>query len=151
MSKHLTRFDPLADLAGFDPMRSIDDFFRGTRMKQALRELEAAPAEIRLDLTETEKAYTVKAEMPGANKDDIEVNIDGNRVSIAVETRHETEKKEAGNVVHSERYIGKSFRSFTLEHDVDDAAAQANYRDGVLELTLPKRPDGKGSKKLTIH
>jgi HSP20 family protein len=72
-------------------------------------------------------------------------------VSIAVETKRESEQKDGSRVLRAERYVGRSFRSFTLEHEVDDAATQATYRDGVLELTLPKRPDGRGAKRLTIN
>lgn len=150
MSRHLMRFDPLADIAHFEPLRNIEDFFRDFRLKQAMRDIDE-PAPIRLDVSETEKEYTVKAEMPGVNKDDITVEVDGNQVSIAVETKRETEKKDGSRVLRSERYVGRSFRSFTLEHEVDDTATQATYRDGVLELTLPKRPDGKGAKRLTIN
>lgn len=150
MSTQLTRFDPFMELANFDSLRSIEDIFRDFRLKQVLRDA-AAPAPIRVDVSETDKAYTVKAEMPGVNKEDINVDLDGNRVSIAVETKREAEKKDGSNVVRAERYVGKSFRSFTLDHEVDNAASQATYRDGVLELILAKRPNGKGSEKLTIN
>lgn len=150
MSNHLMRFDPAFEIANFDPWRGIEDVFRDMRLKQFMRDVET-PAPIKVDVSETDKEYTIKADIPGVKKDDIKVDLDGNRVSIAVETKSESEQKEGSNVVRSERYFGKSFRSFTLDKEVDDTTAQAAYRDGVLELTLPKRPNGKGAKKLTIN
>jgi HSP20 family protein len=105
--------------------------------------------DIRLDVTESDKAYSVRADIPGVNKDDITVDINGNQVSISAEMKKAKEEKKGENVVYSERYEGKAFRSFTLDSDVDPAAASAKYTDGVLELTLPKKPDGSG-KRLAI-
>jgi HSP20 family protein len=149
MSNHLMRFDALTDLARFEPMRSVEDFFRDIYFKHALREQDA-PAPIRLDVSETAQAYTVRAEMPGLKKENIQIDLDGNRVSISAEARRDSEKKEGATVLRTERYIGQQFRSFTLAQEIDDAKAHATYRDGVLELTLPKRPNGSGAKKLVI-
>lgn len=149
MSNHLMRFDLLNDLARFEPLRSVEDFFRDRHLKHALREAEA-PAPIRLDVSENGQAYTVRAEMPGLKKEDIQIDVEGNRVSIFAETRRDTEKKEGTTVLRTERYVGQQYRSFTLEQEIDDGKAQAKYQDGVLELTLPKRPNGSGAKKLVI-
>jgi HSP20 family protein len=149
MSNHLMRFDPFTDLARFEPLRSVEDFFRDFGLKHALRDVDT-PAPIRLDVAETPAAYSVKAEMPGVNKDDIQINLEGNRVSIRAEIKRDKEKKEGATVVRTERYVGQQYRSFTLEHDIDDSKAEAKYRDGVLELTLPKRANGGGAKKLSI-
>ena len=59
------------------------------------------------------------------------------------------EEKEGKKLVRSERYYGRQFRSFTLGHDIDEAKAEAEYSDGVLKLTLPKKA-GAETKKLTI-
>lgn len=149
MANHLMQFDPFGDLARFEPLRGVEDFFRDFRIKNALRDVDAAPV-IKLEVKETEQAYDVKAELPGMKKEDIKVDIDGNRVSISAEVKRESEKKEGETVVRSERYYGQQYRSFTLENDVDDSKAVAKYQDGVLQLTLPKKPNN-GSKKLTIN
>jgi HSP20 family protein len=94
-------------------------------------------------------AYTVKADVPGVKKDDIQVSIDGNQVSISAEVKHEKEEKEGKKLVRSERYYGKQFRSFMLAHDIDEAKSEAEYSDGVLKLTLPKKA-GAETKKLAI-
>ena len=124
------------------------DFFRNM-MRPTSFELEATSPEIRLDLKETEKAYTVHAEIPGVNKEDIEVSIDGNVVSIRAEVKREKEEK-GETMLRSERYYGAMMRSFTLATDVDEKAATAKYTDGVLELTLPKKAGGS-SRRLQVQ
>jgi HSP20 family protein len=92
----------------------------------------------------------VHAEIPGVKKEDIHVTIDGSQVSISAETRQEKEIKEGEKVLRSERYYGKVSRSFSLASEIDEAAAQAKYSDGVLELSLPKKT-AASSRKLTIN
>ena len=99
--------------------------------------------QMRLDLTEDGKNFFVKAEIPGVKKEDIKVSVDGNQVSLSAEIKKETEEKEGAKVIRSERYYGSIARSFTLDENVDSSAASAKYEDGVLQLTLPKKPNGK--------
>ena len=127
---NLTRKDP----SGMDP---FDDFFRGYMVKPF--QLEANAPQIKMDVKEDEKAYTVHAEIPGVKKGDIHVDIDKNRVSISAEAKRESEEKKGEVVLRSERYYGAVSRSFTLENEIDEATAVAKYADGVLELTLPKK------------
>lgn len=132
------------DLSGMDP---FDDFFRGYMVKPF--QLEASAPQIKMDVKEDEKAYTVHAEIPGVKKGDIHVDIDKNRVSISAEAKRESEEKKGEIVLRSERYYGAVSRSFTLENEIDEAAAVANYADGVLELTLPKKT-ASVSRRLTV-
>ncbi|MGH8742662.1 MAG: Hsp20/alpha crystallin family protein, partial [Burkholderiales bacterium] len=97
------------------------------------------PLQMKVDVAEDDKAYTVQAEVPGVKKEDINVSINGNQVSISAEVKKEHDVKNGEAVLRSERYYGKLSRSFTLADDVDEAAAQAKYTDGVLELKLPKK------------
>ena len=145
---NLTRWDPFGEMARIDPFRDMNDYFKGFMLRPVFKGLESEP-EIRIEISETDKAYTVKADVPGVKKDDIQVSIDGNQVSIGAEVKHEKEEKEGKKLVRSERYYGKQFRSFTLAHDIDEAKAEAAYNDGVLTLTLPKKA-GTETKKLTI-
>lgn len=138
MANNLAHFDHLNDLARFEPFRGIEDFFRNFQLRNMSTGLDVAPI-IKMDVSETEQAYTVNAEIPGMKKEDIKIRIEGNQVSIAAETKRESEQKEGNTVVRSERYFGQQYRSFTLAHDIDDANAVAQYQDGVLELTLPKK------------
>lgn len=149
MANNLTRFDPLGELARFEPLRGVEDFFRDFRIKHALRDFDTQ-AMIRVDVGETDKDYTVKAELPGMKKEDIKVDVDGKQVSISAETKRESEQKDGATIVRNERFVGQCYRSFTLEHEIDDAMAEAKYEDGVLTLTLPKRVGKEGAKKLVI-
>lgn len=146
---NLRRYDPFTELARFDPFRNFEDLFRDFRMGNITREGEGQQP-IRIDVHESETAYTVRADLPGVNKDDIKVDISGNRVTIAAETKRVEEEKQGGNVVRSERYFGEQYRSFTLEHDIDDSKASAKCDSGVLELTLPKKAQ-QVSRKIEIH
>jgi HSP20 family protein len=111
---------------------------------------ELQPLQIKVDVEENDKAYTVKAEVPGVKKEDIDIQIDGNQVSISAESKQEKDIKEKGKVIRSERYYGSLYRSFSLGHDVDQAGATAKYADGILQLTLPKKATS-AAKKLTVQ
>lgn len=131
---NIIRNDPLQDLArAFDPPHEFESAFGWPKLRHWLAELPSEPA-IKLDVSEDEKAYHVKAELPGVKKEDIAVDIDGNQVSLTAESRRETEQKKGETVVHSERFYGKPFRTFTLRQDIDRKAAIAKFADGVLEL-----------------
>ena len=148
MANHLTHFDPFRDLASIDSLRNIDDFFRDMGFKHALKDF-ARPSQIRIDVTESDQAYRVKAELPGFKLEEISVGIDGNRISISAETKQESSEAEGETMLRRERYVGQYFRSISLGQDIDDAKSVAKYRDGVLELTLPKRKNS-AMKKLII-
>jgi HSP20 family protein len=104
----------------------------------------------RLDVTETEQTFEVKAEMPGVKKEDVNVSIDGQRVTIEGECQQANEQRQGEQVVYSERSTRKYQRSFTLPTEVDDTSAQARLEDGVLLLSLPKKQGGT-ARKLTIQ
>lgn len=145
---NITRFDPFRELARLEPFGDIDDLFKGFMWRPVLRGLEAEP-QIKIDVSENDKAYTVKAEIPGVKKEDIHVSVEGNRVSISAEVKKETEEKEGKKLIRSERYYGKVYRGFSLDQDVDQGMAQAKYADGVLEVTLPKKA-GSAAKKIAV-
>jgi len=145
----LTRFNPFKDMVRFDPLRNMDDFLKEFSMLPSMHGMEPEPR-IRLDVSETDQAYMVKADIPGVKKDDIKISIDGNTVSIRAEMKEEKQEKMSGNVMRSERYYGEQYRSFSLPQDVDESKAQARYEDGVLTLDLPKKA-GAGGKQITIQ
>lgn len=149
MSNNLMRFDPFNEITRFEPLRGFENFFRDLRLTPALRDFDIEPR-IKMDVTETDQAYLVKADMPGLKKEDIKVDIDRNQVSISAETRKEKEEKEGKTVVRSERYFGMQSRSFTLAHEIDDDKVVAKYQDGVLELSLPKKTVTNGGKKIVV-
>lgn len=147
MSTSMTRFDPVARMLRADPFRTFDEFFSDLRLPSSLRAADQAPR-VRMDVTESEQSYKVKADLPGAKKEDIKVNIEGNQVSISAETSLQSEH-EGATTICSERSWGQFYRSFTLPQAIDDTQAHAEFRDGVLELELPKKTGGNG-KPLTI-
>jgi HSP20 family protein len=102
-----------------------------------------------MDVRENENSYIVHAEIPGVNKEDIQVTIDGSQVSLSAECRRENETKDGERTLRSERYYGKVARTFVLENEVDEAQSETHYKDGVLELVLPKKAQ-TSAKKLTI-
>ena len=134
---NIIRTDPFRELARFDPFRDAEGFAPWPRLRRWLSELPVEP-EIKMDITEDEKAYHVKADLPGVKKEDIAVDIEGNRVSLTAEVKREKEEKKGEIVVHCERFYGKEFRSFELRQEIDRQKAVAKFNDGVLELTLPK-------------
>ena len=87
--------------------------------------------------------------MPGVKKEDIDVQIDGNVVTIRAESKRESKVEEKGKVIRKERYYGSMLRSFSLGNDVNQAEANAKYTDGILELTLPKKKTA-AAKKLAV-
>jgi len=145
---NITRFDPFNELARLDPFGNIEDMFKGFTLQPVFRGLQGEP-QIKLDVSEEDNAYLVKAEIPGAKKEDIHISVDGKQVSISAEVKQEKEKKEGKRLIRSERYYGKVYRSFSLGQEVDQTATQAKYADGVLELTLPKKA-GSTAQKITV-
>jgi HSP20 family protein len=139
----------MANITRYDPFGELDDFFKGFFVRPVAFEGEKQ-MQIKLDVKESDNAYTVHADIPGVKKEDIHVTVEGNMVSISAEKKTEKEEKEGEKVLRSERFIGKVSRSFSLGSDVDESKAQAKYNDGVLELTLPKKA-ASASKKVAIQ
>ncbi len=148
MSQSLMNFEPFSKINLPRRLRDVDDFFRGFQLAPVFQNFDTAP-QIKIDVSETEKVYQIKAEIPGLKKEDITVDIDGNQVSITAETKRETTEKEGETILCNERYYGQNYRSFTLASDIDETNAIAKYQDGILELTLSKKP-GKSTKKIMV-
>ena len=127
----LTRYDPFYDLA--------EDLFKGV----------AAPR-LKVDVAEKNGAYLVTAEIPGVKKEDIQVAVDGTQVTLTAQVKREREAAQDERVLHVERVFGKAVRSFTLPQELDEEKVEAKYRDGVLELTLPKKA-AAARKQITIQ
>ena len=139
---NITRFNP------FD--EAFDDLFRGFFVRPVSYDAPAGAAQFRVDVSENEKAYTLRAEVPGVKKEDINVTIDGDTVAISAEVKQEKDVKNGDRVLRSERYYGKLYRAFTLGQAVEEAGTSAKYADGVLELTLPKKAAVQ-AKRITIQ
>jgi HSP20 family protein len=141
----------MANLARFNVVdNTLDEMLRGFFVRPMNFDTAAAPVQLRVDVSENETGYTVHAEIPGVKKDDIHVAIDGNQVEISAEVKNEKDVKEGDKVLRSERYYGKVYRAFALAQDIDEAATEARYADGVLELKLPKKASAK-ARRITIQ
>ena len=148
----ITRYTPLSSaLTRFDPLWDMDDMFSQvmTRPFSLLVEGPELEPQIKMDVKESDGKYLVNAEIPGVNKDDIHVTVEGSRVSISAEVKQEKEVKDGERIVRSERSYGMASRSFTLADELDQEQVQAKYSNGVLELTLPKKP-GYARKEIAI-
>ena len=132
----------MANIARFDPFNDlVDDLFKGYFVQPVSYDGRNAPEAPRLkvDVSERNGAYLVTADLPGVRKEDIQVAIDGAQVTLSAEVKREKEVVEGDRLLHSERSFGKVSRSFSLPQELDEAKAEAKFRDGVLELTLPKK------------
>src|SRR3954463_14575263 len=134
----------MASIQRFDPFNElVDDLFKGFLVRPLAFEgrTDGAAAQLRakVDIAEKNGAYLVTAELAGVKKEDIHVSIDGAQVTLDAEVKREKEANKDERVLHTERVFGKVSRSFTLPQEVDEAKAEAKFRDGVLELTLPKK------------
>jgi HSP20 family protein len=139
----------MANITRYDP---FEDFFKDVGKGFWVKPF-AMPAEteltMKIDVKEDDKSFTVKADIPGVKKEDIQVDLDEDRVSVRAEVKQEKEEKKGEKVVYSERSYGMVSRSFSLPAAVDAKGAKAEYKDGVLNLMLPKKSNGS-AKRITI-
>lgn len=105
---------------------------------------------IAVDIKENENDYTVKADFPGVGKEDIDISIDNNVLTIAAEHKDEAEEKEQGRIIRQERRYGKYSRSFNLGKNVDEASIKAEFDNGVLTLVIPKGDVAPARKQIPI-
>jgi HSP20 family protein len=139
---NITRYNAFDD--------AFDDLFRGFFVRPVNPAVPSGAAQFRVDVSENENTYTLRAEIPGVKKEDIGITVDGDTVAISAEVKNEKEVKNGDRVLRSERHYGKVYRAFTLGQAVDETAAAAKYNDGVLELTLPKKAAAQ-AKRVTIQ
>ena len=128
---NITRYDPFNEL--------VDDLFKGFFVRPVAFEGRAELPRMKVEVAEKNGAYIVTAELPGVKKEDIHVTIDGAQVTLAAEVKREKEATESDRLLHTERTFGKVSRTFTLPQELDEAKVEAKFRDGVLELALPKK------------
>lgn len=130
-----------------DPFADMDDLLRG--FAPAISKQYERTLEMRLDVNEDDDSYFVNVDMPGVKKEDIDVSIDGNQVTIRAEVKRELSQGK-GKEIHSERYSGEAYRSFALPAEIDSGKAKAAYDGGVLSLTLPKKAE-TSAKHLSVN
>lgn len=127
--------------------RLFDDLFRGSLPSLDLgrgRSLAAWPS---LELSETDRELRITAEVPGMTEKDIELLLDDGMLTLRGEKRSESEDKDRG---YSERYYGRFERRIALPQGVDEQAAKAEFKDGVLTVTLPKSAEAERGRRIPI-
>lgn len=139
----------MANIARYNPFDDLLNEFSKGFFVRPFATPEGAEPKMKLDVKEDEKGYTVQAEVPGVKKEDIQVDIDGSQVSVRAEVKKEKEEKKGEKIVYSERSYGMVSRSFTLPVEVDEKGAKAEYKDGVLNLMLPKKSNG-AAKRIAV-
>jgi HSP20 family protein len=140
----LTRWEPFRDLASLQDR--IDRLFedtlgraRGTFGDEALEGARWAPA---VDILERPNELVLKADLPGIDPKDVEINVQNSTLTLRGERKFESDVKE-DDFRRVERVYGSFVRSFFLPQAVDSDRVEAEYRNGVLEVKLPKRPEAK--------
>ncbi|TAM43767.1 MAG: Hsp20 family protein [Gammaproteobacteria bacterium] len=131
---------------GDDLDRVVEGFFRPLGWVEEAKAEALVPA---MDIREREHEYIVRTDLPGVKKEDIDVTLENGVLTIIAESKSETEEKEDGRLLRQERRYGRYVRSLRLGTQVDSAKLKANYKDGVLELTLPKAEEMK-PKKISV-
>jgi HSP20 family protein len=133
----------MSQLAKFN-RNLISDFFDDTAASSLgyfIRPLHGSgtPTNFKVDIKESETDYLLHAELPGLQKENIQVTIDEGSVTIAAEIKQHDQQTKDEKVIHSERYYGAVSRSFQLPVTIDQAVSEAKYENGVLELKLVKK------------
>ncbi|MDP2731168.1 MAG: Hsp20/alpha crystallin family protein [Dehalococcoidales bacterium] len=139
----LTTWRPFRELE--DWQRQMEDFFGRPIWKPDGGEKAWMPA---VDIFEKDDKFIVKAELPGMKEEDIDVSVVGDTLNIKGERKTESEVKDE-DYYRCERSYGSFHRSIGLPSDVDPSKIEANYEDGVLEVSLPKLAEVK-PKKVTV-
>ncbi len=126
----------------------FENFFRPVRSGEEKTAGGMIPA---MDIVEQDDSYKIVVDLPGVSQDDIDVTVHEGVLTINAERKAENvEKDDQGRVIRQERRYGKYIRSVKLAQDVEEDKVQAKYKDGVLELVLPKKEEVK-PKKISVN
>ena len=96
-----------------------------------------------VDVSENDDHFTVRAELPGVKKEDVNVSYENGMLTLSAEAKSESEEKEGERIIRQERRYGKYMRSLRLGADVDESKIKASYKDGIVEISLPKAEEVK--------
>jgi HSP20 family protein len=146
---NLVRWNPFREMDSFhDRMNRFfgEGFFPSEKMVSEWNLADWKPA---VDVYEEDNAIVIKAELPGIDKKDIEVELNDGVLTLKGERNYENEVKE-DNYYRKERAYGKFHRAFTLPEGLDPEKVEAAFKDGVLKVTVPK-PEEKQSRKISVH
>ncbi len=136
----LQRWDPIRDFERFH--EEMDRIFRSLGTGRAVPVHTDVTCPFAVDVLEDKDQVVLKAELPGVNPKEVDLHVEDNVLTISGEKKIEHEDKK-DSYLRIERYYGKFSRAFTLPPYVDAGQITAEYKDGVLTVTLPKRPETK--------
>ncbi len=137
---------PAERARGWDVFGDFDDLMGGWFRSPAVLRREEAAKMPAIDVSENEGAYLIKAELPGVAREDLNVTINDGVLTINAERKEEKKGEKDGRVIRQERYYGKFVRSLRLGSDIDEERIEAQYENGVLNLSLPKTAEVKPRK-----
>ena len=143
MIRGLRVLDPWKDFGSLQERinRMFDDTIRTLHPTDG-EELEKGTWAPAVDIYETNDSFVVSADLPGLNKDEIQIDLKDNTLTLKGEKKFE-EKVSKDNYIRVERAYGSFVRSFTLPQNVDPEKIKAKYKEGVLEVTIPKKEEAK--------
>ena len=139
----IVRWDPFTDLVQLRD--EIGRWFEGSEKSKEKTSSVWAPE---VDIKETDKDISIKADLPGMKMEDIDVSVDENQLIIKGERKHE-KKEEEKDYIRVERSYGSFYRSFNIGVPVKEDKIRASYKDGVLEIVVPKA-EAKKPKKIAV-
>jgi HSP20 family protein len=142
----------MSNLTTFINRGIIDELFRDVNSGYFIKPLhgDPLPSQIKVDVKETPNEFIVHAEIPGAEKENIHVDIDNNVVNIRANISQLDSATSDDKQLRSERYYGEVSRGFQLSADIDEPASKARYENGVLTLNLVKKQK-KGGHRIAIE
>lgn len=149
----LTRRNNNRHVAEYNPFKEMEDFERSFFQNPFGGFFESHPlAEFKTDVTDEGESYVLEADLPGFDKKDIKLDLDGDTLTIRAERHSKIEEKDKKDkVIRMERSYGSYSRQFDVS-DVETDKIKAKYSDGVLHLTMPKKEKEKiSSKRLEIE
>lgn len=130
-------------VSAYNPFREMEEMTRSFWN-------DASVSDFRTDITEKDGVYTLSAELPGFKKEDISIDLDRHSLTITAERKEESEEGDETNYIRRERFYGSYTRCFNVR-GIDTDAITAEYTDGVLKLTMPrKEPATPPTRKLEI-
>lgn len=143
----IERWDPFRDMRSM--REAMDRLFRDSWGRPLDSRLPDSAGDIPVDVAEKENEFVVRATIPGVRPEDIQVNVQGDRLTLRAENHNEQERKDERYIVR-ERYATSFYRALTLPSPVNTDQADARYDQGVLTLTLPKAQVEKTSQ-IRVH
>jgi len=131
-------------VAAYNPFREMEEMSRSFFADSDV-------SAFRTDITEKDGVYTLTAELPGFKKEDLSIDLEKDTLTISAERKEESEEGDEKNYIRRERFYGSYTRTFNVR-GIDTDAISAEYTDGVLTLTMPRKtPEAPTARRLEIN